>query len=107
VELKAREQAEQVVRDSEGSLRRLTGRLLQLQDAERRKFSRELHDSLGQYLAGVKMNLEMFATQREDNLLAERFNFWTNSWLKHGLFRIYCTRRFWTKRAFPRRRNSI
>lgn len=70
-ELKAREQAERIARDSEESLRRLTGRLLQLQDAERRKFSRELHDSLGQYLAGVKMNLEMFATQRTDSLLAE------------------------------------
>ena len=32
-------------------------RLLELQDQERRKFSRELHDSLGQYLVGVKMNL--------------------------------------------------
>jgi len=70
-ELKAREQAETMARDSEDSLRRLTGRLLQLQDAERRKFSRELHDSLGQYLAGVKMTLEMFATRREEYLLAE------------------------------------
>jgi signal transduction histidine kinase len=70
-ELKAREEAEQTARDSEESLRRLTGRLLQLQDAERRKFSRELHDSLGQYLAGVKMNLEMFSTNHKDNLLAE------------------------------------
>jgi signal transduction histidine kinase len=70
-ELGARELAERIARESEDSLRRLTGRLLQLQDAERRKFSRELHDSLGQYLAGVKMNLEMFAAQRQDNLLAE------------------------------------
>jgi signal transduction histidine kinase len=70
-ELTAREQAERTILESEDSLRRLTGRLLQLQDAERRKFSRELHDSLGQYLAGVKMNLEMFATRRQDNLLAE------------------------------------
>jgi signal transduction histidine kinase len=70
-ELKAREQAERMARDSEDSLRQLTGRLLQLQDAERRKFSRELHDSLGQYLAGVKMNLEMFATRRTDDLLGE------------------------------------
>jgi signal transduction histidine kinase len=70
-ELKARERAEQVALASEDSLRRLAGRLLQLQDAERRKFSRELHDSLGQYLAGVKMNLEMFSTQRRDSLLAE------------------------------------
>lgn len=70
-ELKAREEAEQTARNSEESLRRLTGRLLQLQDAERRKFSRELHDSLGQYLAGVKMNLEMFASRRTDSLLVE------------------------------------
>src|SRR5271166_1908929 len=70
-ELQAREEAEQTARDSEESLRRLTARLLQLQDAERRKFSRELHDSLGQYLAGAKMNLEMFVSRRQDNLLAE------------------------------------
>src|SRR5271163_310199 len=57
VELTAREQAENSVRGSEESLRRLTGRLLQLQDAERRKFSRELHDSLGQYLAAAKMKI--------------------------------------------------
>lgn len=60
-ELAARAQAERSARESEESLRRLTSRLLQLQDEERRKFSRELHDSLGQYLAGAKMNLEMFA----------------------------------------------
>jgi signal transduction histidine kinase len=70
-ELTAREEAEGAARESEESLRRLTGRLLQLQDAERRKFSRELHDSLGQYLAGVKMNLDMFASQRKESLLAE------------------------------------
>jgi signal transduction histidine kinase len=70
-ELEAREIAEQSARHSEESLRRLTGRLLQLQDAERRKFSRELHDSLGQYLAGAKMNLEMYASQHKEHLLAE------------------------------------
>jgi signal transduction histidine kinase len=71
-ELEAREQAERNVRDSEQSLRSLTGRLLQLQDEERRRFSRELHDSLGQYLAGVKMNLEMFSSsQPPDILLSE------------------------------------
>jgi signal transduction histidine kinase len=70
-ELSARETAERTVRESEESLRRLTGRLLQVQDAERRKFSRELHDSLGQYLAGAKMNLEMFTTRGNDSCLAE------------------------------------
>jgi signal transduction histidine kinase len=71
-ELDAREQAELAVRESEKSLRTLTGRLLQLQDEERRRFSRELHDSLGQYLAAVKMNLDMFSNaQPADRLLSE------------------------------------
>jgi signal transduction histidine kinase len=71
-ELDARDQAERTVRESEKSLRSLTGRLLQLQDEERRRFSRELHDSLGQYLAGVKMNLDMFSnSQPGDRRLSE------------------------------------
>jgi len=71
-ELDAREDAEHTVRESEKSLRTLTGRLLQLQDEERRRFSRELHDSLGQYLAAVKMNLDMFSdSQPDDKLLRE------------------------------------
>jgi len=71
-ELAARGNAERIARDSEASMRRLTVRLLQLQDEERRKFSRELHDSLGQYLAGVKMNLDMLSnSQPSDRLLTE------------------------------------
>jgi signal transduction histidine kinase len=61
-ELKAREQAE-------ASLRTLSVRLLELQDQERRKFSRELHDSLGQYLVGAKMNLGMLGQSFPDNSL--------------------------------------
>ncbi len=68
-ELKARAVAESAARDGEESLRQLTTRLLQMQDEERRKFSRELHDSLGQYLAGVKMNLEMFSRSHPTNEL--------------------------------------
>ena len=61
-ELGAREQAE-------ASLRTLSVRLLELQDQERRKFSRELHDSLGQYLVGVKMNLAMLGNSVPANVL--------------------------------------
>lgn len=39
------------------SLGELTGRLLQLQDDERRRIARELHDSVGQTLAALSMNL--------------------------------------------------
>jgi len=42
---------------SEDSLRELSGRLLQVQDEERRHFARELHDSVGQLLAALNMNL--------------------------------------------------
>jgi signal transduction histidine kinase len=39
------------------SLRKLSATLLRVQDEERRKIARELHDSIGQYLAALKMNL--------------------------------------------------
>jgi signal transduction histidine kinase len=72
VELRARAGAERVARESEESLRRLTVRLLVLQDEERRRFSRELHDGLGQYLVGVKMNLDMYCEKHPgDSVLVE------------------------------------
>jgi PAS domain S-box-containing protein len=42
---------------AEESLRALSGRLLQLQDQERRHLARELHDSAGQLLAALTMKL--------------------------------------------------
>jgi signal transduction histidine kinase len=39
-------------------LRVLSGRLIQLQDEERRRIARELHDSAGQILIALKLNLE-------------------------------------------------
>jgi signal transduction histidine kinase len=39
----------------------LTARLLQLQDEERRRIARELHDSVGQSLAALNMNLSSLA----------------------------------------------
>jgi len=38
------------------SLRELSGRLLQMQDVERKRLARELHDGVGQLLAAIKMN---------------------------------------------------
>ncbi len=62
-------------RNAEEALRKLSGRLLGVQDQERRRIARELHDSLGQYLAGLKIALEMLnsSPQSEKNqaLLAE------------------------------------
>jgi PAS domain S-box-containing protein len=43
--------------EKEANLRAITGRLLQIQDEERRRIARELHDSAGQILAALSMNL--------------------------------------------------
>ena len=60
----------------ERSLRLLSGRLLQLQDEERRRMARELHDTTAQNLAALAMNLEMLkeSTATLDANLAEQLS---------------------------------
>ena len=48
------------------ALRSLSNRLMQLQDEERRRIARELHDSVGQYLTAIAINLDLLA--RPDGL---------------------------------------
>lgn len=50
---------QRMVEQRTAALRRLSVRVLGLQDAERRRIARELHDSLGQYLTGLKIDLDM------------------------------------------------
>ncbi len=47
---------------AEESLRVLSGQLMHLQDQERRRIARELHDSAGQILAALSMNLDLLVT---------------------------------------------
>jgi len=56
-EVFARKELERIARENMESFRALSARILELQDIERRKIARELHDSVGQYLAGLKMSL--------------------------------------------------
>jgi signal transduction histidine kinase len=46
---------------AETAQRALSARLLTLQDEERRRFARELHDSVGQHLAAMKMGISLLA----------------------------------------------
>jgi len=43
------------------ALRMLSSRLMHLQDEERRRIARELHDSVGQYLTAIAINLDLMA----------------------------------------------
>jgi len=57
-EVAERRDAERQLHISEKSLRELSLHLLRTQDDERRQIGRDLHDSLGQYLAVLKMKLD-------------------------------------------------
>ncbi|MGH9498831.1 MAG: ATP-binding protein [Terriglobales bacterium] len=52
---------------AEDAARSLSGRILTLQDEERRRLARGLHDSLGQYLAALKMNLDRIPNSDGNN----------------------------------------
>jgi PAS domain S-box-containing protein len=70
----ANEKLESVVERRTATLRRLSATLMRVQDEERRRFARNLHDSLGQYLTSVKMNLDTLSrsapTEQQAELLS-------------------------------------
>jgi signal transduction histidine kinase len=67
-EVDRRTRGEQLIREHIDSYRALSGRILELQDTERRKIARELHDSIGQYLAAIKFQLnQLERSRREDS----------------------------------------
>ena len=55
----ANEELESDVQKRTASLRHLSIQLMHSQDDERRRIARNLHDSLGQHLANIKMNLDL------------------------------------------------
>jgi signal transduction histidine kinase len=58
LEIKDREKAEEELRNSEKELRLLSAQLLTAEEDERRRISRELHDTIGQSLSAVKFTVE-------------------------------------------------
>src|SRR5579862_3505398 len=51
-------------REAENQLRHLSLQLLRVQDEEHRRFARELHDGVGQNLAGAKMMADALASEK-------------------------------------------
>ena len=63
----ANEHLESEVQRRTSALQHLSIKLMRLQDEERRKIARNLHDSLGQYLTSIKMNLESLRSSNLPN----------------------------------------
>lgn len=53
-----RKEAEQRLKESRQELRQLAAQLLHVQENERKELARELHDGLGQILAGIRFTVE-------------------------------------------------
>src|SRR5580700_7834105 len=56
---------EAIIDDRTEQLRHLSAIVISLQDEERRRIARELHDSAGQYLAAIEMNLSGLSQNRD------------------------------------------
>jgi signal transduction histidine kinase len=59
LEVTQRQRAEEALLQEEQSLRELSGRLLRLQDDERRRIARDLHDTTGQKVVALTLELSM------------------------------------------------
>ena len=62
VDITERKRTENALRDSGVQLQALSRRLVELQESERRRLSRELHDRVGQNLTALKINLDILQT---------------------------------------------
>lgn len=60
---RAHDALESLVEQRTAALQRLSVKLLRVQDEERRRLARELHDSLGQDLTAAKISLDMLAQE--------------------------------------------
>jgi PAS domain S-box-containing protein len=60
----AREELESKVERRTIALRHLSSQLIHVQDGERRRIARELHDSIGQYLAALGMSMAKLETAK-------------------------------------------
>jgi two-component system sensor histidine kinase UhpB len=63
IDITERRQAEQALRDSAERLRDLARRVVEVEEAERRNISRELHDRVGQNLSALNLSLNLVRAQ--------------------------------------------
>jgi len=68
-DLTERRQGEEALREYADRLQALSHKLMEAQEAERRRIARELHDEIGQALTAVKINLQSLERPGVDPLL--------------------------------------
>jgi PAS domain S-box-containing protein len=70
-DISRRKQAEAEIKTHESNLQRLSSQLINAQEAERGRLSRELHDEIGQALTAIKINLETIHKEFADRLTGD------------------------------------
>ena len=89
----ANEHLESEVERRTGELQRLSAKLMRSQDEERRRIARDLHDSLGQYLTSIKLNLESLlcsdAPEDKDEVLSSALKSVEQSLIELALSRLF------------------
>ncbi|MFD2328486.1 PAS domain S-box protein [Cohnella sp. GCM10020058] len=58
------------LKETEAELQSMLGQMMQIQEEERRRFSRDLHDGIGQSLFFFKITIDRLLAEREDEGLA-------------------------------------
>ncbi|HEX6640889.1 MAG TPA: ATP-binding protein, partial [Thermoanaerobaculia bacterium] len=71
IDITERRQAEIALADSREQLRRLSSALNHLQEAERRRIAREVHDELGQRLTSLRLDLDLLRNEWRGGALEE------------------------------------
>ena len=73
-----RERALNALKESESKLRTLSAHLIKVQEDERKRISRELHDELGQSMTLLKLQLDSIFRQIDTDLLKENCTYAMN-----------------------------
>ena len=67
-----RKQTDRVLRETKRRLQTLSRSLLEIQETERRRIARELHDEIGQELTVIKMNLQVAQRMTDHFVMGEQ-----------------------------------
>ena len=74
IDITGRKKVEVALHATERRIRRLSHRLLEIQENERRQIARELHDEIGQILTATKIDLEVIRRNQLPDELIHRLN---------------------------------